>query len=96
MAAQKLFIDTVEYYVRTVEMFILQRVLYLGFELSTYSDIAQARPKPSYVEVPLPSSSMMIKEFSVADWNGRRAIKLLIHVQMLLDFYSNYYEYKCC
>ena len=33
----------------------------------TYSDIAQAKPKPSYVEVPLPSSSMIIKEFSVAD-----------------------------
>lgn len=30
------------------------------------SEIAQANPKPSYVEVPLPSSSMMIREFLVA------------------------------
>lgn len=33
----------------------------------SYCDMAQASPKPSYVEVPLPSSSIMISEFSVAD-----------------------------
>ena len=32
--------------------------------------MAQARPKPSYVEVPLPSSSMMMSEFSVAELEG--------------------------
>lgn len=32
-----------------------------------YSEIAQARPKPSYVDVPLPSSSIMMRESSVAD-----------------------------
>ncbi len=29
--------------------------------------MAQARPKPSYVEVPLPSSSIMMREFFVAE-----------------------------
>jgi hypothetical protein len=34
----------------------------------TYSDMAQANPKPSYVEVPRPSSSMIINESFVADY----------------------------
>lgn len=34
---------------------------------TTYSEMAQASPKPSYVDVPRPSSSMMTKEFCVAD-----------------------------
>lgn len=37
---------------------------------STYSDIAQATPKPSAVEVPLPNSSMMMREFCVAVYDG--------------------------
>ena len=35
--------------------------------MTTYSDIAQAKPKPSNVEVPLPNSSTIIREFLVAD-----------------------------
>lgn len=33
--------------------------------------MAQARPKPSYVDVPRPSSSMMMREFWVAELEGR-------------------------
>lgn len=36
-----------------------------------YSEIAQARPKPSYVDVPLPNSSMMMRESSVADLKSK-------------------------
>lgn len=32
--------------------------------------MAHARPKPSYVDVPLPSSSIMMSEFSVAELRG--------------------------
>ena len=32
-----------------------------------YSEMAQASPNPSYVEVPLPSSSMITRESLVAD-----------------------------
>lgn len=38
-----------------------------GLLLISYCDIAHASPKPSYVDVPLPSSSIMMREFSVAD-----------------------------
>ena len=46
-------------------------------ESKPYSEIAQARPNPSYVEVPRPSSSIIMREFSVADYqrNSKR-IKL--------------------
>ncbi len=35
--------------------------------LTMCSEMAQARPKPSYVDVPRPSSSMMIRLSAVAD-----------------------------
>ena len=38
----------------------------------TYSAIAQANPKPSKVDVPRPSSSMMTSELAVAVWNFRK------------------------
>jgi len=42
----------------------------------TYSAIAQASPKPSYVEVPRPSSSMIINELSVADYRTEKGAKI--------------------
>ena len=51
----------------------LSRVIVRSGEINkyknTYSEIAQARANPSAVDVPLPSSSMMTSEFSVADYN---------------------------
>lgn len=35
-------------------------------KLFSYSDMAQARPNPSYVEVPRPSSSISTRLFEVA------------------------------
>lgn len=35
--------------------------------VAMYSDIAHANPNPSQVEVPLPNSSIIIKESLVAD-----------------------------
>lgn len=34
----------------------------------TYSEIAHARPNPSYVLVPRPNSSMIIRDLDVADY----------------------------
>lgn len=39
----------------------------VGQGKGSYSEIAQASPNPSYVDVPLPSSSMIINESFVAD-----------------------------
>lgn len=41
--------------------------------VAMYSEIAQARPKPSYVDVPLPNSSIMMRESSVADLKHQNA-----------------------
>lgn len=41
----------------------------MNYNKSTYSAIAQASPKPSYVDVPRPSSSIITSEFAVADYN---------------------------
>ena len=43
----------------------------------TYSEIAQASPKPSYVEVPRPNSSIMIRDVSEADCNKRKYMYIL-------------------
>ena len=40
-----------------------------SFPIGTYSAIAQAIPQPSYVEVPLPNSSIKTSESGVAVWN---------------------------
>ena len=37
---------------------------------SNYSEIDQASPNPSNVDVPLPSSSMIISESEEADWKS--------------------------
>lgn len=45
----------------------VRRVRTVGRMDRTHSLMAQARPKPSLVEVPRPSSSMMMSESEVAD-----------------------------
>ena len=47
-------------------------------DITTYSEIAQARANPSAVDVPLPSSSIMTSESLVADYSRLRTDGLMI------------------
>ena len=54
------------------------------------SAIAHARPNPSAVEVPLPSSSMMINEFLVAVLSMQEASSIsAINVEIPLNYWSD-------
>lgn len=52
-------------------------------------DIAHAMPKPSLVEVPLPNSSIIINDFSVATFNIHDASNIsLMNVLIPLSYIS--------
>ena len=53
--------------------------------MKSYSDMAQASPKPSLVDVPRPSSSIMMRESLVADYAEIRTI-LIEDERLLLTF----------
>lgn len=63
----------------SVKMYIilLIHIFYNVPNKITYSAIDQASPQPSYVEVPLPSSSIITKDFSVAVCKIKKKLKLI-------------------
>ena len=64
----------IEYQITIENLFFLFKIIFKNTNVRSYSEIAQASPKPSYVDVPLPSSSIMIREFSDADYKQTKRI----------------------